>query len=111
VDPAREPGWRLRSILLGVLLVLALVAALASAPIQARARLSATTQALTGWLWPTRWIWPLAVVLTPEAVKPGETSFGYLVCMRASGVGWLIQATVGSLGGVGGRANRAGWAA
>ena len=64
VDPAREPGWRIRSILLGVLLVLALVAALASAPIQARARLSATTQALTGWLWPTRWIWPLAVVLT-----------------------------------------------
>jgi hypothetical protein len=47
----------------------------------------------------------------PEAVKPGETSFGYLVCMRASGVGWLIQATVGSLGGVGGQANRAGWAA
>jgi hypothetical protein len=46
-----------------------------------------------------------------EAVKPGETSFGYLVCMRASGVGWLIQATVGSFGGVGGRANRAGWAA
>jgi hypothetical protein len=47
----------------------------------------------------------------PEAVKPGETSFGYLVCMRASGVGWFIQATVGSFGGVGGRANRAGWAA
>jgi hypothetical protein len=46
-----------------------------------------------------------------EAVKPGETSFGYLVCMCASGVGWLIQATVGSFGGVGGRANRAGWAA
>src|SRR5512132_3281459 len=49
--------------------------------------------------------------LDPEAVKPGETSCGYLVCMRASGVGWLIQATVGSFGGVGGRANRAGWAA
>jgi hypothetical protein len=46
-----------------------------------------------------------------EAVKPSETSCGYLVCMRASGVGWLIQATVGSFGGVGGRANRAGWAA
>jgi hypothetical protein len=46
-----------------------------------------------------------------EAVKPGEASCGYLVCMRASGVGWLIQATVGSFGGVGGRANRAGWAA
>jgi hypothetical protein len=47
---------------------------------------------------------------TPEAVKPSETSCGYLVCMRASGVGWLIQATLGNFGGVGGRANRAGWA-
>ena len=57
--------------------------------------------------------WNYAIVETrkAEAVKPGETSFGYLVCMRASGVGWLIQATVGSFGGVGGRANRAGWSA
>jgi hypothetical protein len=31
--------------------------------------------------------------------------------MRASEVGWLIQAMVGSLGGVGGRANRCGLAA
>ena len=46
-----------------------------------------------------------------EAVKPGETPGGHLVCMSASGVGWLIQATVGSLGGVGGRANRWGLAA
>jgi hypothetical protein len=45
------------------------------------------------------------------AVKPGETPGGHLVCMSASGVGWLIQATVGSLGGVGGRANRCGLAA
>jgi hypothetical protein len=43
-----------------------------------------------------------------EAVKPGETPGGHLVCMSASGVGWLIQATAGSLGGVGGRANRCG---
>jgi hypothetical protein len=46
-----------------------------------------------------------------EAVKAGETPGGHLVCMRASGVGWLIQATAGSLGGVGGRANRCGVAA
>jgi hypothetical protein len=43
--------------------------------------------------------------------RPGETPGGHLVCMRASGVGWLIQAMVGSLGGVGGRANRWGVAA
>jgi hypothetical protein len=47
----------------------------------------------------------------PEAVKLGETPGGHLVCMSASGVGWLIQATVGSLGGVGGRVNRWGLAA
>ena len=46
-----------------------------------------------------------------EAVKAGETPGGHLVCMSASGVGWLIQAMVGSLGGVGGRANRWGLAA
>jgi hypothetical protein len=46
-----------------------------------------------------------------EAVKSGETPGGHLVCMSASGVGWLIQATAGSLGGVGGRANRWGLAA
>jgi Type ISP C-terminal specificity domain/N-6 DNA Methylase len=50
-------------------------------------------------------------VIGPEAVKAGETPGGQLVCMSASGVGWLIQATVGSLGGVGGRANRCGLAA
>ena len=47
----------------------------------------------------------------PEAVKSDETPGGHLVCMSASGVGWLIQATAGSLGGVGGRANRCGLAA
>jgi hypothetical protein len=46
-----------------------------------------------------------------EAFKAGETPGGHLVCMSASGVGWLIQAMVGSLGGVGGRANRCGLAA
>ena len=46
-----------------------------------------------------------------EAFKAGETPGGHLVCMTASGVGWLIQAMVGSLGGVGRRANRWGVAA
>jgi transcriptional regulator with XRE-family HTH domain len=46
-----------------------------------------------------------------EAFKAGETAGGHLVCMSASGVGWLIQAMVGSLGGVGGWANRWGVAA
>jgi len=46
----------------------------------------------------------------PEAFKAGETPGGHLVCMSASEVGWLIQAMAGSLGGVGGRANRCGLA-
>lgn len=45
-----------------------------------------------------------------ESVKGFETSFFYLFCMRAAS-GSLIQATVGSLGGVGRPANRAGLAA
>jgi hypothetical protein len=36
----------------------------------------------------------------PEHVKLGET-VSYADLMSASGVGWLIQATVGSFGGVG----------
>jgi hypothetical protein len=54
---------------------------------------------------------PITAIERAEAVKPGETPGGHLVCMSASGVGWLIQATVGSLGGIGGRANRCGLAA
>ena len=46
----------------------------------------------------------------PEPVKPGETTC-YADLMSASGVGSLIQATVGSFGGVGRRCpNRAGLA-
>jgi hypothetical protein len=47
----------------------------------------------------------------PEHVKAGET-VSYLDLMSASGVGWLIQATVGNFGGVGRWCrNRAGLAA
>jgi hypothetical protein len=59
-----QPRWRAHPIWLGVVLVVALLAALALAPPQARTRTDATTQALIGWLWPTRWIWPLAAALT-----------------------------------------------
>jgi hypothetical protein len=45
-------------------------------------------------------------------VKPVETRGGQALCMSASGVGWLIQATVGSFGAVGLRCeNRSGLAA
>jgi hypothetical protein len=48
---------------------------------------------------------------SPEPVKAGETT-AHADLMSASGVGSLIQATVGSFGGVGGRCrNRAGLAA
>ncbi len=46
-----------------------------------------------------------------EAVKPFETTSHRLVCISASGVGWLIQAAMGSFGGAGGRAKRWGLAA
>ena len=47
-----------------------------------------------------------------ELVKPVETLGGQALCMSASGVGLLIQATVGSLGAVGVRPeNRSGLAA
>jgi hypothetical protein len=50
------------------------------------------------------------LVGVPEPVKAGETS-SYADLMSASGVGSLIQATVGSLGGRGRRCpNRAGLA-
>jgi len=38
-----------------------------------------------------------------EAVKQFETTSSHRLVMSASGVGWLIQATVGSLGGAGRR--------
>ena len=38
--------------------------------------------------------------IAAEHVKAGET-VSYADLMSASGVGWLIQATVGSFGGVG----------
>jgi uncharacterized protein YjbI with pentapeptide repeats len=66
--PSGRPRWRTRPIVLGVLVVVALGAALALAPGLARTRVDATTQALTGWLWPTRWVWPLAAVLTLAAM-------------------------------------------
>ena len=53
----------------------------------------------------------LLIIALAEAVKPVETTRHRFVCMSASGVGSLIQATVGSLGGTGGLANRPGLAA
>ena len=54
---------------------------------------------------------PLAAPRTnPEAVKGFETIFFQMVCMRATS-GSLIHATVGSLGGTGGREKRPGLAA
>ena len=54
---------------------------------------------------------PCAAPCGPEPVKPGETTC-HADLMSASGVGSLIQATVGSVGGVGRRCpNRAGLAA
>lgn len=44
----------------------------------------------------------------PEAVKSFKTTGYRLVCMSTSGVGSLIQAAVGSVGGVGGLVNRSG---
>jgi hypothetical protein len=52
-----------------------------------------------------------ARTLVAEAVKPFETTSQRFVCMSASGVGSLIQAAVGSRGGVGGFAKRVGLAA
>ena len=46
----------------------------------------------------------------PEPVKDFETALGYLFCMSVSRDGSLIHATVGSLGGVGRRQNRVGFA-
>lgn len=47
-----------------------------------------------------------------ELVKPVETLGGQALWMSASGVGWLIQATVGSFGALGRRwENRSGLAA
>jgi len=60
--------------------------------------------------WPGYYTFDIDISRT-EAFKAGETPGGHLVCMTASGVGWLIQAMVGSLGGVGRRANRWGVAA
>jgi hypothetical protein len=40
------------------------------------------------------------LLIGAERVKAGET-VSYVELMSASGVGWLIQATVGSFGGVG----------
>ena len=45
-----------------------------------------------------------------EVVKVFETVGGHVLCSTASG-GGLIQATVGSFGGSGGREKRPGWAA
>ncbi len=60
--------WPIRSILLGALLVVALLATLALAPAQARTRVHATLRALAGWLWLTRWAWPLATAVTLAAL-------------------------------------------
>ncbi|HVL06686.1 MAG TPA: hypothetical protein VM388_11910, partial [Acidimicrobiales bacterium] len=52
-----------------------------------------------------------STVTEAEAVKPFETTPHRLVCMSASGVGSLIQAATGSLGGTGGWEKRCGLAA
>jgi Pentapeptide repeats (8 copies) len=67
--PSGRPRWRTRPTLLGVLLVLALLATVALAPTQAGTRMDNATEALTGWLWPTRWVWPLAAALTLAALS------------------------------------------
>jgi hypothetical protein len=65
---ARLIHWPSGSILLGALVVVTLLATLALAPAQVRTRTDAIIGALTGWLWPTEWAWPLAVALTLVAL-------------------------------------------
>ncbi len=48
---------------------------------------------------------PSAGLAVAEGVKPAETRSRYLFCISTSGVGWLIHATVRSVGGCGGRLN------
>ena len=67
--PSGRPRWRTRPILVDVLVIAALLATLALAPEQARTRIDAMTGALTDWLWPTRWVWPLAAALTFVALS------------------------------------------
>lgn len=62
--PSGPRSWRARFILLSVLLMVALAATLALAPVRARTRVDGTARALIDWLWSTRWIWPLAAVVT-----------------------------------------------
>ncbi len=66
--PSGQRRWRLRPILLGVLLVVALLATLALAPAQVSVRVEAMLGALTTWLWSSRWAWPLAAMLTLVAL-------------------------------------------
>jgi Pentapeptide repeats (8 copies) len=67
--PPGRRRWRTDSILLGVLALVALLAALALAPTQARTRVGGTTQALSSWLWSIGWVWPVATVLTVAALS------------------------------------------
>jgi uncharacterized protein YjbI with pentapeptide repeats len=67
-DQSRRRRWGVRSILLSALLATALLASLALAPAQARTRADAALGALIGWLWPTRWAWPLVAALTLAAL-------------------------------------------
>ena len=62
--PSEPRWWRTRPILVSTLMIAALAATFALAPARARTRVDTTALALAAWLWSTRWIWPLASVLT-----------------------------------------------
>jgi uncharacterized protein YjbI with pentapeptide repeats len=118
--PSGRPRWRTHPILLGLLLLAALVTTLTLAPPQAHTRVDTTTQALSGWLWPTRWVWPLAAALTLAALSTpparrrwarparripvaigvfvGLVALASLATVRRPSVGLLVVGVVAGLG-------------
>jgi hypothetical protein len=112
-------GWTLAGASLLLAVAGIVLAVWWSVPLDAVAPILALTMPVVGGLVVSRrprtavgWVLLAIGAAEAELVKPFETRGGQALCMSASGVGWLIQATVGSFGAVGVRPqNRSGWAA